>query len=127
MEKVFADHLNVKQMPEIMNQFEKDGKSAPPDSRRGRALLDHGDQVQPLRHEAGAHHGRYEQKNLQHQEKPYAAHPPHPPEIQREIPINIIDGATKSRVPDKFEFVIHVESEYDYRFSSEQYVPPSPR
>ena len=59
MEKVFADHLNVKQMPEIMNQFEKDGKPPQAYCRRGRALLDDRDQVQPLWHEARAHHGRY--------------------------------------------------------------------
>lgn len=36
--------------------------------------------------------------------------------IQRKIEIRDIDGITKSTDPKCFEFVIHVEVEYDYRF-----------
>lgn len=36
--------------------------------------------------------------------------------VQRKIPIKFIDGITKSTDPKWFEFVIHVEVEYDYRF-----------
>jgi len=39
--------------------------------------------------------------------------------IQRKIPISEVEAITKSLVKDSQEFVIHVPSEYDYRYISE--------
>lgn len=41
--------------------------------------------------------------------------------IKRRIPIHKIGGVSKTTVPGKNEFTIHVPTEYDYRFISERY------
>lgn len=40
--------------------------------------------------------------------------------IKRRIPILKIGGISKTTIPGKMEFTIHVPSEYDYRFISER-------
>ena len=40
--------------------------------------------------------------------------------VMRKIPIFKIGGISKTTTPGKYEFTIHVPSEYDYRFISER-------
>ena len=42
--------------------------------------------------------------------------------IKRAIHIQKISGITKTLVQGKSEFVVHVLSEYDYRFLSDRYI-----
>ena len=41
-------------------------------------------------------------------------------ELRRAIPIESLAGITKLLNPESYEFVIHVERDYDYRLVSEQ-------
>ena len=42
--------------------------------------------------------------------------------LKRAIKLEAVTAITKSKSPESHEFVIHVPSQYDYRFDSERYI-----
>ncbi len=68
--------------------------------------------------ETGTQHPGHEQIRAQPEEERYIA-PASPIALKRKIKITAVEAITKSKSTESAEFVLHVPSEYDYRYTAE--------